>query len=371
MGKQSGIVFRGSSFNKHKFGRRLVARTTRLLGVEQMEGTLWKKGWASYEKRHVCVEENENGELCLVVRIKTREGKVDTKLPLASLETVDVVNEQTYEFVVAAAGDITLRLRVETRSEFAQWVNGLRAVLGMPDVEFDTVEAPDGSTFAGGLSEAMPPAYPSSTRQPPSREPHIRPSASGGQVAPPASLAAASRPNPPPPAYAVSGSAQPAAPSRPTAPPAYQASSNLAARPPASPGARLPPPSRYPVIGSGGSGVAAARAVASHNPTQPPPPAYSAAGLGYQAGKAMAPPAEPGCHQTAPPRGTAGWPPGILAAGSAAPVEGQVEQTEEEQTEEEQMEEAWLSEVEPEVLEAARELGIRLEVNTPLSPTIP
>ena len=42
-----------------------------------MEGTLWQKGRLSYEKRHFCVEEDENGELCLVGRIKTREGKVD------------------------------------------------------------------------------------------------------------------------------------------------------------------------------------------------------------------------------------------------------------------------------------------------------
>ena len=82
----------------------------------------------TYEKRHFCVEEDANGELCLVGRIKTREGKVDKKLPLASLERVDLVNEQAYEFVVAATGDNTLSLRVETRSEFAQWVNGLRAV---------------------------------------------------------------------------------------------------------------------------------------------------------------------------------------------------------------------------------------------------
>ena len=168
----------------------------------------------------------------MVGRIKTREGKVDKKLPLASLEKVDVVNEQAYEFVVAAAGDTLLSLRVASRAEFAQWVNGLRAVLGMPDVDFEIIEAPDGSTFAGGLSEAMPPAYPSSSLpQLPSR---ASPPASGGLVAPPAAFAATAAQSPPPPAYAVSGSAaRPAAPPRPTAPPAYQAGSLAALTSPA------------------------------------------------------------------------------------------------------------------------------------------
>ena len=157
-----------------------------------MEGTLWRKGRLSYEKRHFCVEEDNNGELCLVGRVKTREGKVENKLLLASLERVDVVDEQTYEFLVEGGG-MTLNLRVESRSEFAQWVNGLRAVLGMPDVEFTSswMGTPDGNTFAGGLSEAMPPAHP----QPLS---HASPPASGGPA-----------PNPPPPAYSVSTAAPP------------------------------------------------------------------------------------------------------------------------------------------------------------------
>ena len=312
-----------------------------------MEGTLWQKSRLSYEKRHFCVEEDENGELCLVGRVKTREGKVDNRLLLASLEKVDVVDEQTYEFFVEAGG-MTLNLRVESRAEFAQWVNGLRAVLGMPDVEFTMIEAAIGSTFAGGLSEAMPPAYPSSALQQPLS--HARPPASGGQVAPPAAA-----PNPPPPAY--SGST--AAPPRSTAPPAYQAGSNLTARSPISPGAQ-PTPSRYPVIGGGGGGgggEAAATAVSSYlyNSAQPPPPAYAAASLGYQGGAAMAPPATPSCHQTAPPRGAAGWLPSAVAGAAPPPVE------QEEAEEEAELEEAWLSEIEPGVLEAARELGIRLE----------
>ena len=350
-----------------------------------MEGTLWKKGRLSYEKRHFCVEEDNNGELCLVGRVKTREGKVENKLLLASLERVDVVDEQTYEFLVEGGG-MTLNLRVESRSEFAQWVNGLRAVLGMPDVEFTSswMGTPDGNTFAGGLSEAMPPAHP----QPLS---HASPPASGGPA-----------PNPPPPAYSVSTAA----------PPRLQAGSNLLERPPASPGAQ-PHPSRYPVVGGGGG--AAVRAAAGYNSAQPPPPAYAAASLGYQDGVAVAPPTAapiaaptaPGCRQGAPPRGAAGWPPsavaeaappaamspvpraagaaggaagaprrGGAAGGGAAWAEGRAEGRAEEEDEEAQdleeaagaeareeaeLEEAWLSEVEPEVLEAARELGIRLE----------
>ena len=318
-----------------------------------MEGTLWQKSRLSYEKRHFCVEEDENGELCLVGRVKTREGKVDNRLLLASLEKVDVVDEQTYEFFVEAGG-MTLNLRVESRAEFAQWVNGLRAVLGMPDVEFTMIEAADGSSFAGGLSEAMPPAYPSSALQQPLS--HARPPASGGQVAPPAAA-----PNPPPPAY--SGST--AAPPRSTAPPAYQAGSNLTARSPISPGAR-PAPSRYPVIGGGGGGGGEA-AVSSYlyNSAQPPPPAYAAASLGYQGGAAMAPPATPSCHQTAPPRGAAGWLPSAVAGAAPPaampPVEPEEAEEEEAVEEEAELEEAWLSEIEPGVLEAARELGIRLE----------
>ena len=45
-----------------------------------MEGTLFLKGRFSYEKRHFCVEQDENGELCLVGRIKSREGKVEKVL---------------------------------------------------------------------------------------------------------------------------------------------------------------------------------------------------------------------------------------------------------------------------------------------------
>ena len=341
-----------------------------------MEGTLWKKGRLSYEKRHFCVEEDENGELCLVGRVKTREGKVDNKLLLASLERVDVVDEQTYEFLVEGGG-VTLNLRVESRSEFAQWVNGLRAVLGMPDVEFTSswMGEADGNTFAGGLSEAMPPAHP----RPMS---HASPPASGAPA-----------PNPPPPAYSTA------------APPRLQAGSNLLARPPASPGAQ-PHPSRYPVVGGGGGGGGAAvRAVAGYSSAQPPPPAYAAASLGYQDGVAVAPPtaapiaapSAPGCRQGAPPRGAAGWLPSALAeaappaamapvpraAGAAGAAGGGAawaggraegraegenegaqdlaEAAEAEAREEAELEEAWLSEVEPEVLEAARELGIRLE----------
>ena len=391
-----------------------------------MEGILYQRGWMSYEKRHFCVEEDENGELCLVGRVKSREGKVDKRIPLAALERVDVVEEGSYEFLVTA-GDTTLNLRVESKSQYANWVNGLRAVLGMPDIEFEGAAQgaiDEASAFAGGLTDANlantapsgdtparltsmspPPGYaaappqaaappPSSHRAPPQQHPSP---AFAAAATPPKYREGGARPSSgtataaPPPAYSSSGSVR-AAP-----PPAYQPNTPAGAA--ASRygfGAGGASACRYPAIGGGGGGSSAAAAVAAavaaaqqeELQAAAPPPSYHA-GLGYAAAAATEA-LDQRSRQQAGGVGSCGWQPtgggascasSIDAAGAARPqqqaraampraqggdvewrAEARADGAEGELGEEEWLEETWLSEVEPEVLDAAEELGIRTDV---------
>ena len=409
-----------------------------------MEGTLYQKGWMSYDKRHFCVEEDEHGELCLVGRVKTREGKVDKKIPLAALEAVDVVDERSYEFLVTA-GETTLSLRVESKSQYANWVNGLRAILGMPDIEFEGAAQgaiDEASAFAGGLSDANRAS--TAANGAPARSASMSPPP-GYAAAPPRAAARAQPQQPPPPAFAAAapppayssgrsvGSAPPPSDEDdpdlqaalrasmndvPAVPPPRSGASRAAAPPPgyqpnASAGAVASrygfggggaSACRYPAIGGGGGGSSAAAAVAAAvaaaqqqeelQASGAPPPAYHA-GMGYAAAATGAPDQRPR-QQAGGGGGPCGWqPPGGGAscassadgAGAARAAQQQQQQAtggrpvpraqggdvewraearadgaEDELGEEEWLEETWLSEVEPEVLDAAEELGIRTDV---------
>ena len=109
---------------------------------DALDGIVYQRSLLSYETRHMRVEEvpTANGtEQVLVFRIKSPSGEVVKRVPLSSVESVTITNEENHTFTVKSTalastkGSVTLR--VETHPLLMDWVNGLRALTGDPPLE--------------------------------------------------------------------------------------------------------------------------------------------------------------------------------------------------------------------------------------------
>ena len=112
---------------------------------DTLDDIVYQRSLLSFETRHMRVEDvpMDNGTVqVLVVRVKTEAGEVVKRIPLSTVESVTIANEENHTFTVKSTALATtkggvgsLTLRVETHQLLMKWVNGLRALNGDPPVE--------------------------------------------------------------------------------------------------------------------------------------------------------------------------------------------------------------------------------------------
>ena len=112
---------------------------------DALDGIVYQRSLLSYETRHMRVEDvpTTNGtEQVLVVRIKSPSGEVAKRVPLSTVESVTIANEENHTFTVKSTalastkGSVgSLTLRVGTHPLLMAWVNGLRSLTGDPPIE--------------------------------------------------------------------------------------------------------------------------------------------------------------------------------------------------------------------------------------------
>jgi hypothetical protein len=109
-----------------------------VLATAALEGTVYTRSLFSYETRHMRVEEDEDGEHVLVLRIKSPTGQLLKKIPLETITSVKLVDELHHTFTITSTaltvvdgrvGTVTVRVN-ESHAVLMLWVNGLKALIG-------------------------------------------------------------------------------------------------------------------------------------------------------------------------------------------------------------------------------------------------
>ena len=112
---------------------------------DTLDDIVYQRSLLSFETRHMRVEDvpMDNGTVqVLVVRVKTEAGEVVKRIPLSTVESVTIANEENHTFTIKSTalastkGSVgSLTLRVSTHPLLMAWVNGLRALTGDLPVE--------------------------------------------------------------------------------------------------------------------------------------------------------------------------------------------------------------------------------------------
>ena len=112
---------------------------------EALDGIVYQRSLLSYETRHMRVEDEttDNGvEQVLVIRIKAPSGEVAKRVPISTIESVTIANEENHTFTIksnalaSSKGQVgSLTLRVSTHPLLMDWVNGLRGLTGERPVQ--------------------------------------------------------------------------------------------------------------------------------------------------------------------------------------------------------------------------------------------
>ena len=112
---------------------------------EALDGIVYQRSLLSYETRHMRVEDEttDNGvEQLLVIRIKAPSGEVAKRVPISTIESVTIANEENHTFTIkstalaSSKGQVgSLTLRVSTHPLLMDWVNGLRGLTGERPVQ--------------------------------------------------------------------------------------------------------------------------------------------------------------------------------------------------------------------------------------------
>ena len=111
-----------------------------------LDDIVYQRSLLSFETRHMRVEDvpmDDGGTLqVLVIRVKSPAGEVAKRVPLSTVESVDIANEENHTFTIKSSaladkkgGVGSVTLRVESHQLLMKWVNGLRSLTGEPPVE--------------------------------------------------------------------------------------------------------------------------------------------------------------------------------------------------------------------------------------------
>ena len=110
-----------------------------------LDSIVYQRSLLSYETRHMRVEKvptADGAEQVLVIRIKSPTGEVAKRVPLISITSVTIANEENHTFTVTSTilstkvgGVGRLTLRVNTHALLMTWVNGLRGFIGEAPLE--------------------------------------------------------------------------------------------------------------------------------------------------------------------------------------------------------------------------------------------